>query len=97
MAYQVGNVPHPNKKENTILFSIFEGKDTTTNLRVCFERFRPQIKMLEQVKYKESIFRVFMYGDYEFLCAMYVLTGANVRHSCLFYTNEHPSVYSQEI
>ncbi|XP_057290698.1 uncharacterized protein LOC130657379 [Hydractinia symbiolongicarpus] len=40
--------------------------------------------MLQQVKYKESIFRVFMYGDYEFLCAMYGITGANGRHSCLF-------------
>ena len=31
MAYQVANVSNPNRKDNTIVFSIFEGKDTCRN------------------------------------------------------------------
>ena len=33
--------------------------------------------MLQTLKWERLSIRVFLYGDYEFLCAMYGLTGAN--------------------
>ena len=77
MGYQVGNVMHPNRKENTVIFCLFEGKDTRSNLRTCLARYRTQIEMLGKVKYDQQNILVFLYGDYEFLCIMYGLSGAN--------------------
>ena len=77
MCYQVGNMLNPNRKENTVVFSKFEGKYNRGNLRTCLARYKQQIKMLQKVKYEKKTIVVFMFGDYEFLCIMYGLTGAN--------------------
>ena len=39
MSYQIGNVDNPNRSSNTVLFSIFEGKDNLPNLSMCLDRF----------------------------------------------------------
>ena len=75
MGYQIANVANPNKKENTVIFSIFEAKDTRSNLKTCLTRFKPQVKMLQTQCFASKIIRVFMYGDYEYLCIMYGLSG----------------------
>ena len=36
MAYQVANVNNPNKKENTVIFSIFEGKFSSFCIKFCY-------------------------------------------------------------
>ena len=82
--YQICNVRHPNKKENTIVFSIFEAKDSRTNLRVCLERFQSHIDQLSQVTWEGLKFRVFMFGDYQYLSFMYGISGASGRHCCLW-------------
>ena len=87
MSYQIANVARPNSKENTVVFSIFEGKDTKANLRTCLERFRPQIRMLEKVKWMGKSIKVFMFGDYEFLGTMYGLSGSNGKYTIQKYTN----------
>lgn len=76
-SYQIANVRHPNSKENTVVFTLFEAKDTRSNLRTCLSRFAAQIDMLQRTKWKGKSIRVFMFGDYEFLCAMYGLSGPN--------------------
>ena len=80
MCYQIANVKNPNKKENTLVFSIFEAKDNSTNLQLCLRRYSSQIKMLQTLKWERFFIRVFLFGDYEFLCAMYGLTGANGKY-----------------
>ena len=77
MCYQVGNIANPNRKENTVVFSIFEAKDSRSNLRMCLSRYTQQIKMLQNVTSNNKRIVVFMFGDYQFLCAMYGLSGAN--------------------
>ena len=37
-----------------------------------------------KIKWESKIIRIFMFGDYEFLCAMYGLSGASGRHCCLW-------------
>ena len=56
------------------------------NLRICLERFKTHITKLNEIKWCDKQFRVFMFGDYEYLCVMYGLTGANGKHPCLFCT-----------
>ena len=77
MSYQIANVRNPNRRENTVVFSIFEAKDSVANLRTCLERFRNQASMLQRLKFDDKNLKLFMFGDYEFLCTMYGLTGAN--------------------
>lgn len=77
MGYQVANISHPNRKENTTIFSIFEAKDSISNLRTCLGRYCSQIDMLQKQTWNQKTIRVFLYGDYEFLCAMYGLSGAS--------------------
>ena len=43
MSYQIGNVEHPNRPQNTGVFCLFEGKDSSVNLKLCLERFKRQV------------------------------------------------------
>ena len=84
MAYQVPNVNHPNRIDNTVIFSIFEAKDTISTLRMCLERFKAHVNKLTSVTWNEKSIRCFMLGDYEFSTNMYGLSGASGKHPCLW-------------
>ena len=84
MSFQVTNVEHPNKPENTVVFSVMEAKDNKSNLMLCLERFKTHIAMFEKVKWSDRVFKVLLFGDYEFLCTMYGLSGASGKHPCLW-------------
>ena len=40
MSFQVANVDNPNKKDNTVVFSIFEAKDFRGNIKLASERIK---------------------------------------------------------
>ena len=86
MTYQIANVNNPNKLDNTVIFSIFETKDSRANLRICLERFKAHISKLETLTWgiEQKKFKIFMFGDYEFLSSMYGISGAAGRHPCLW-------------
>ena len=69
---------------NTVVFSILEAKDNKSNLMLCLERFKTHIAKFSQVRSAERNSRVFLFGDNEFLCTMYGLSGASGRHPCLW-------------
>ena len=48
MSFQVANVENPNRKDNTVVFSIFEAKDYRVNIKLALERFKTQIKELQE-------------------------------------------------
>ena len=68
---------HANRKDYSVIFSIFKAKDNRANLGTCLERFRKQVNMLQKVKLEGKSIKVFMFGDCEFLCAMYGISEAN--------------------
>ena len=84
MCYQIANVDNPNRCSNTVLFSIFDGKDNLPNLRMCLDRFKAHVDKLLNLTWSQKVFRVFMYGDYAFLSYMYGLSGANAVYPCLW-------------
>ena len=47
MAFQVANLEKPNSKFNTVVFSIFEAKDSWANLKTGLSPYRHQIKELK--------------------------------------------------
>ena len=48
VSFQVANVENPNRKVNTVVFSIFEAKDYRVNIKLALERFRIQIKQFQE-------------------------------------------------
>ena len=48
MSFQVANIENPNRKDNTVVFSIFEAKDYRVNIKPSLERFKTQIKELQE-------------------------------------------------
>ena len=78
MSYQVANISNPNRVANTVIFSIFEAKDSRPNLRICLERYKAHIDKLANLTRRNRTFRVFMFGDYEFLSSMFGISGALV-------------------
>ena len=84
MSFQVGNVEHPNKPSNTVIFSHMEAKDYKSNLVLGLERFKLHISQFSKVNWEGRIFRLFLFGDYEFLCNMFGLSGARGCHPCLW-------------
>ncbi|XP_065661633.1 uncharacterized protein LOC136084751 [Hydra vulgaris] len=84
MSYQIVNTINPNSSENTIVFNIFESKDLRAYIKVAMVRFEKQIEALQIMKYKDNSIRVFIFGDYEFLCSLYGISGASGKHCCLF-------------
>ena len=55
MTYQVANVDNPNKLDNTVIFSIFEAKDSRANLRICLERFKAHFKIRNIILGREEV------------------------------------------
>ena len=47
-SFQVANVENPNRKNNTVVFSIFEAKDYCVNIKLALERFKTQMKELQE-------------------------------------------------
>ena len=45
MCYQISKINNPNRKENTVV-SLFEARDSRSNLRVCLARFQSEVNML---------------------------------------------------
>ena len=54
MSLQIVNTPHPNSVNNTFVFTVFEAKDTTTNLLTALERYMPQVKNLQTLSWRYS-------------------------------------------
>ena len=84
MTYQIVNVDKPNSKENTMVFCMFEAKDYRTNLEVALSMYKKEIFDLQQLKWKSRRIEVLIFGDYEFQCVTYGISGASGRHCCLY-------------
>ncbi|KAL5463613.1 hypothetical protein EMCRGX_G032527 [Ephydatia muelleri] len=89
MNFQIVNVAAPNSVHNTCVFSCFEAADSITNLHCALDRFRSQIDHLQEMKWRQYSFKVFMSGDYEYLTTIHGLSGASGKCPCLFCEINH--------
>ena len=48
MSFQVANVVNPNRKDSTVVFSIFLAKDYRVNIKLALEFFKIQMKGLQE-------------------------------------------------
>ena len=49
-AFQLANLAKPNSSKNTIVFCLFEAKDSRNNLRTALVNYEQQLKHLKQEK-----------------------------------------------
>ncbi|XP_078681560.1 uncharacterized protein LOC144916318 [Branchiostoma floridae x Branchiostoma belcheri] len=89
MTFQIMNRQHPNSRQNTVVFCVFNAKDSRENLQLATARYSGEIMELQGSKWrgedgKEYAVRVFATGDYALLCLWYGLSGANGCHPCLW-------------
>lgn len=84
LTLQVLNLDAPNSKENTIVVGCCIAKDYYSNLKEITSVFKPEIERLNQSSWRNHRYRIFMFGDYAFLCSMYGLSGARGTHFCLW-------------
>lgn len=52
MNFEIVNIPTPNSVQNTYVGLIFEANDTSTNLHVTLDCYKPQIEALEGMKWR---------------------------------------------
>ena len=85
LCLQLVNVDHPNSKHKTLIISLFNEKDSTVNMqRVFSEVFRIDILDLQSMVWHDKRVRLFLCGDYDFLCKIYGLSGAQGVNPCLW-------------
>ena len=81
---QVLNTSSPNSKDNTIVIMALQGKDTVENVKKTFEKVENEIIKLQNASWNNKTIRLFLCGDYQFLCSVYGIQGATSSFPCLW-------------
>ena len=84
VAMQILNLEAPNARGHTNVILCFKGKDYHSNLKKTLGPLKLQIEDVQKMVWKGKKVRVFMCGDYDFLCKMYGLSGSRGIHCCLW-------------
>ena len=84
LCIQIANVEKPNARENTHAVALVEAKDTHEILKEICVYLNPELKKLKKRKWKGRRIKVFLFGDYLFLCSIYGLSGQGGKHPCLW-------------
>ena len=88
---QICNVVNSNSADNTDLVAFFEGTDSDENMRLIFSKYTEVLKKMQEPGYQLDLgefglkyCRIFLSGDYEFLCKVLGHMGANSTCPCLW-------------
>lgn len=89
LCIQILNLQHPNSKHNTFVIALLEEKDTSENLVRLLgpnSHLQQDIRQLESLVWNGKKIRLFLSGDYDFLCKTHGLSGAQGVRPCLWCT-----------
>ncbi|XP_028518266.1 uncharacterized protein LOC114576217 [Exaiptasia diaphana] len=75
MAFEIANLEKPNSKQNTV---------NRDNLKLALGHYKCEVEHLQSTKWRDKIFKIFVFGDYAFLCDLYGISGASGKHCCLW-------------
>ena len=84
MCLQILNINAPNDVHNTHVFLCYTGRDMHQNLCHVLQPMANQIRQLQLMTWKGKRIRVFLNGDYEFLCKVHGISGAKGTHCCVW-------------
>ncbi|GFR91922.1 amine oxidase [Elysia marginata] len=73
---QIANTAKPNARNNTVVIAIASVRDTHDNIiRFLEGGLATDLKALQSHSWRNKKLKVFLNGDYEFLCKIYGLSG----------------------
>ncbi|GFO02792.1 amine oxidase [Plakobranchus ocellatus] len=75
VALSIFNLSKPNAKQNTHLIVMAKVPDTMHNMQIMLDDLKPQIESLQSFTWRGKAMKVFIFGDYWFLCKLYGLSG----------------------
>ena len=78
------NTKNPNSKDNNILIAMANIKDSRENMEIFFETIRKQLVDVTNLVWEGKKVKLFLFGDYDFLCKIYGISGANGNYPCLW-------------
>ena len=82
---EIANVSAPNAKDNTVVIGTAGIKDNYQNLKTFLDGgILYDINLLQSHKWNEKQIKVFLNGDYDFLCKAYGLSGAVGCYPCIW-------------
>ncbi|GFO10254.1 amine oxidase [Plakobranchus ocellatus] len=84
IALSICNVSKPNSKHNTHLIAMAKVQDTTRNIQTVMEDLKSQIDVLNILKWCNKTMKVFVFGDYWFLCKLCDISGPSGLYPCLW-------------
>ena len=86
MKFSLGLVStkNPNSKDNNILIAMAYIKDSRENMEIIFESIRKQLVDVTNLVWKRKKVELFLFGDNDFLCKIYGISGANGNYPCLW-------------
>ena len=90
--FQIANVGRPNALRHTVVACAFAAGGTSNNLKIGLLRFCQQVAELQSCTWKSHNIRLFMFGDYEYLCRVYGITGASGKFSFVFRSSKKQNV-----
>ena len=84
LTLQVVNVEKPNSKTNTVVLAMAYVKDSYDNLSFIMSDIRYKLEDLSKLEWDGKTIKVFAFGDYDFYCKIFGLSGAQGTHPCLW-------------
>ena len=82
MSLQIANMQSP--KRNTFMICMANAKYSGYNVKEILCTYRKEIDALENMTWKGKTIKLHMFGDYDFLCNVYGLSGAAGTYPCLW-------------
>ena len=82
---QIANIERPNAQQNTVVIAIAAVRDSHENIvRFLKGGLEDELTALQSHSWRDKIIKVFLNGDYDFLCKIYGLSGPQGTYPCLW-------------
>ena len=78
------NTKNPNSEDNNVLIGMACIKDSRENMEIFFESVRKQLVDVSNLVWNGKTIKLFLFGDYDFLCKIYGISGACGNYPCLW-------------
>ena len=93
---QIVNTEKPNSQKNTVVIAMAPVRDSHENLTSFIEgRLGRDIASLETHTWKNKTIRLFLNGDYAFLCKIYGISGPSGTFPCLWCLMSRKAIHTQ--
>ena len=81
---ELANTERPNSRDNTHIIGMVSVKDSYQVLSNIWAKLQKGIESLKEANWRNKKFCLFLFGDYDFFCKSFGLSGSNGTYPCLW-------------